>query len=150
MPSTKAWRPLLLVDVNVLLGAALTASPFHGSAREWLDKALAGREPVAVPSIVASGFLRIATNRRALVEPLEPDEAWGFLSAVLASPATQVINPGPRHWALFRELCDEVSPRGNDVADAYLAAMALETQATWVSFDRGFARFPRLRWLLPS
>lgn len=116
----------------------------------WLDEALAGREPVGVPSIAASGFLRIVTNRRALVEPLEPDEAWGFLSAVLASPATQVINPGPRHWALFRELCDEVSPRGNDVADAYLAAMALETQSTWVSFDRGFARFPGLRWLLPS
>jgi hypothetical protein len=26
----------------------------------------------------------------------------------------------------------------------------LEAQATWVSFDRGFARFPDLRWLLPS
>ena len=33
----------------------------------------------------------------------------------------------------------------NDVTDAYLAAMALEQGATWVTRDRGFLRFPGLR-----
>jgi toxin-antitoxin system PIN domain toxin len=141
---------VLLTDVNVLLGAALTASPFHRPARQWLEGALAGREPVGVPSTVASGFLRIATNRRALVEPLEPDEAWGFLSAVMGAPIVQVVNPGPQHWATFRALCAEFTPRGNDITDVYLAALAIEMRGTWVSFDRGFARFPDLRWLLPS
>lgn len=141
---------MLLVDVNVLLGAALTSSSFHDLARGWLTGALAGREPVGVPSVVASGFLRVATSRRALQDPLDPDQAWEFLDAVLTSPVAQVVNPGPRHWPVFQDLCREVAPRGNDVADAYLAALAIETAGTWVSFDRGFARFPGLPWLLPT
>ena len=31
-----------------------------------------------------------------------------------------------------------------------LAAAALEVNATWVSFDRGFSRFKALRWLNPA
>ena len=41
------------------------------------------------------------------------------------------------------------SARGNDVPDAYLAALAIEQGATWITTDRGFARFPGLRWRLP-
>jgi predicted nucleic acid-binding protein len=32
----------------------------------------------------------------------------------------------------------------------HLAAIAIEQNATLVSFDRGFARFSELRWELPS
>ena len=32
---------------------------------------------------------------------------------------------------------------------AYLAALAVEHGATWITTDRGFARFPDLRWRLP-
>jgi len=35
------------------------------------------------------------------------------------------------------------------VADAYLAAIAIEQGAMLVSLDRDFARFDRLRWQLP-
>lgn len=37
----------------------------------------------------------------------------------------------------------------SDITDAYLAAYAMENNATWLSADRGFARFPRLRWSHP-
>jgi predicted nucleic acid-binding protein len=50
---------------------------------------------------------------------------------------------------LFRQLADDIDARGNDIADAYLAAYALENNATWVSADRGFARFRKLRWSHP-
>ena len=36
------------------------------------------------------------------------------------------------------------------MTDVYLAAAAMEIQATWVSFDRGFACFKELRWLNPG
>ena len=36
--------------------------------------------------------------------------------------------------------------RGNLVPDAYLAALALEQGAELVTLDRGFGRYPRLRW----
>ncbi|GAA3924086.1 hypothetical protein GCM10022382_32270 [Microbacterium invictum] len=45
-----------------------------------------------------------------------------------------------------------VSTRGhmNLVSDAVIAAIAIEHGATVVSFDRDFARFPALRWEVPS
>jgi len=59
------------------------------------------------------------------------------------------LRAGERHWILFRQLAADINARGNDIADAYLAAYALENNATWLSADRGFARFTRLRWSHP-
>jgi predicted nucleic acid-binding protein len=35
------------------------------------------------------------------------------------------------------------------VADAYLAALAIESGSEWVTTDGDFARFPGLRWTHP-
>lgn len=55
------------------------------------------------------------------------------------------LDPGERHRRLFTELCTSVRATGNLVPDCYLAALAFEHGATWVTCDRGFARFPGLR-----
>jgi uncharacterized protein len=59
------------------------------------------------------------------------------------------LRAGERHWELFRQLAADIGARGNDIADAFLAAYALENNATWLSADRGFRRFRRLRWRHP-
>jgi predicted nucleic acid-binding protein len=46
-------------------------------------------------------------------------------------------------------LCLSLNLLGNQVNDAFLAALALEQEATLVSADRGFEGFPALRWLDP-
>jgi uncharacterized protein len=43
----------------------------------------------------------------------------------------------------------DIDACGNDIPDAYLAAYALDNNATWLSADRGSARFKRLRWAHP-
>lgn len=60
-----------------------------------------------------------------------------------------MLRAGERHWVSFRQLATDINARGNDVPDAYVAAYAVENNATWVSTDRGFARFNRLRWSHP-
>jgi predicted nucleic acid-binding protein len=35
------------------------------------------------------------------------------------------------------------------VPDAYLAALAMEHGCEWITTDRGFARFPGLKWRSP-
>jgi predicted nucleic acid-binding protein len=35
------------------------------------------------------------------------------------------------------------------VPEAYLAAMAIEHGCEWITTDRGFARFPGLKWRSP-
>ncbi|MEN8376929.1 MAG: PIN domain-containing protein, partial [Gemmatimonadota bacterium] len=57
--------------------------------------------------------------------------------------------PGPRHWSIFRDLCEAVDARGNLVPDAYLAALAIENGAEWITTDRDFTRFPGLRMRHP-
>ncbi len=140
---------MLLGDVNVFIYAHRPESPRHEEHRAWLSAALAGPEPFGVSEHVLAGFLRIVTNHRVYLDPTPPDAALDFCSAVLAAPAAVSVRPGARHWPIFETLCRTVGARGNLIPDAYLAALALEHGATWVTSDRGFARFPGLRWRLP-
>jgi len=39
--------------------------------------------------------------------------------------------------------------KGNRVADAYLAALAIESGCEWITGDRDFSRLPGLRWRHP-
>ncbi len=137
---------MLLADVNVLIYAHRPESPRSIETRAWLTEALTGDEPFGVSEFVLSGFLRIVTNHRVYREPTPPDRALEFCQTVLAAPAAVPLRPGARHWPIFSGLCRRVGVRGNLVPDAFLAALAIEHGATWVTTDRGFARFPGLRW----
>lgn len=140
---------MLLADVNVFLYAHRTESPRAQEHRDWLSAALTGDEPFGVSESVLASFLRIATHHRIYREPTPPDVALRFCDTVLSAPSTVAVRPGPRHWGLFSRLCATVGARGNVVPDAFLAALAVEHGATWVTTDHGFARFPGLRWRTP-
>lgn len=136
-------------DVNVLVYAHRPESPEHARYRSWLDDARSGGEPLGLSGVVGSGFLRVVTHPKVFREPTPLDRAIEFLSVLRRSSAVVTVEPGERHWQLFTELCQRADARGNDVPDAYLAALAIEHGATWVSADRGFARYPGLRWEHP-
>jgi len=46
-------------------------------------------------------------------------------------------------------MCREADVKGNLVPDAFLAALAVEWGAEWITTDRGYGRFPKLRWRTP-
>lgn len=140
---------MLLADVNVLLYAHRPESPRHEEHRAWLEAALEAPEPFGVSELVLSSFLRISTHHRVYLEPTPPAVALDFCRAVLDGRAAVRVRPGPDHWELFTGLLREGGVRGSLVPDAYLAALAIENGATWVTTDRGFARFPGLRWTGP-
>lgn len=137
------------VDVNVLVYAHRADLPQHADYRRLLERLANDDEPLGLADAVLSGFVRVTTNRRIFVEPTALDDAWRAVDELLAAPAAMRITPGPRHWDHFRQLATDIDACGNDVPDAYLAAYALENNATWLSADRGFARFTRLRWVSP-
>ena len=137
------------VDVNVLVYAHRADLDQHTDYRLLLEQLANGEEPLGLAEAVLSGFVRVITNRRVFVEPSSPDQAWQIVDDLLAAPATMRLLPGPRHWDMFRQLAEDIDARGNDISDAYLAAYAMDNNATWLSADRGFARFKRLRWVHP-
>ena len=133
---------MLFLDVNVLVGAQRNdESPNSQTMRRWLEDALAGHQPIGISELALSAMVRLVTHPRLFEQPSAPSEAIAFADALLAAPQVTVVRPGGRHWAIFSELITEHRLRGNDVPDAYYAAIALEQGATIVSADRGFRRF---------
>ncbi|NMO90407.1 type II toxin-antitoxin system VapC family toxin [Actinomycetospora sp. TBRC 11914] len=140
---------MIACDVNVLVHAFNADDAAHEPYRAWLERAAAGPEPFGLASVVASGFVRVVTHPKVLAEPLAVVDALERLADLRAAPAVVPMEPGDRHWALFDDLCRRTGARGNAVPDAYLAALAIEHGCTWMSADRGFARYPGLRFRHP-
>lgn len=140
---------MILCDVNVLLIAHKRQSPGHDATKAWLLEAVNDDEPLGVSDLVLSGVIRIATNRRAFDPPSTLAEAQAFAQSLWESDNAVQVQPGRRHWDLFTRLCREVGATTNLVPDAYFAALAIEHGCEWITTDRGFARFPALRWRHP-
>jgi len=140
---------MLCADVNVLVYAHRKDLREHSEYRRLLERLANDDQPLGLPDLALGGFVRIMTNRRIFTEPTSSREAWEAVDALLSAPAAMQLRTGERHWGLFRQLADDIDARGNDIADAYLAAYALENNAIWLSADRGFTRFHRLRWCHP-
>jgi toxin-antitoxin system PIN domain toxin len=140
---------VILCDVNVLLHAHKEGSPAHAVLRPWLVEALDDEMPFGVSDLVLSAVVRIATSRRVFDPPSTLTEALAFTQALRDSGNAVQVQPGRRHWDLFTDLCRRTGASGNLVPDVYLAALAIEHDSVWVSTDRGFARFPGLRWRNP-
>jgi toxin-antitoxin system PIN domain toxin len=140
---------VLCLDVNVLVYAHRSDTAEHERSTSLLADWANGLEPVGLPGMVLSGFVRVVTNRRVFSVPTPTIEAWRFVDQLLDAPAPLLLHASDRHWAHFRGLAADIDARGPDIADAYLAAYALDNNATFISADRGFARFSRLRWRHP-
>lgn len=100
--------------------------------------------------LVLSGFLRVVTHPRVFDPPSFPKQALEFCAVLRAQPHAVMLRPGPRHWDIFERLCRDSDARGNLVADAYHAALAIEHAAEWLTMDRDFARFETLNWRVPN
>ena len=132
----------MLVDANVLLYSVDEDSPFHVAARDWMVAALNGAQRVGIPWMSVWAFVRIATNPRALAQPLTPGAAWDYVGAWLDAPATW-IPPGSSAREILGSLLVRHDIRAGLVTDAVLAAICIEHGLTMISADSDFARFPR-------
>jgi toxin-antitoxin system PIN domain toxin len=140
---------MLLVDVNILVYAHRMDTPNHAAYREWLEAVINGDQAYGMADIVLSSFLRIVTHPRIFNPPSEMLAALAFARQVRDQPNCVLIAPGPRHWDIFTTLCQISGVKGNLVPDAYLAALAIESGSEWMTTDRDYSRFARLKWQHP-
>jgi toxin-antitoxin system PIN domain toxin len=139
----------MLVDANLLLFAVDQTSRFHEAATDWLTTQLRGSRRVGLPWESLSGFLRISTNPRAAASPLSPDQAWSFVADWLAADVAWVPLPTERHGDVLGGLIRTYQLGGNNIADARLAAIAIEHGLVVCSADTDFARFREIQWHNP-
>lgn len=140
---------MILPDVNLLVYAHNAASPFHTLARKWWQELMNQDRPVALCWASLAGFIRIVTHPGIQSHPLPVEEAFAITDTWLAVPHVQWLQPGSRHYAIFRELLTDSGAAGNLVTDAHLAALAIEHRCELHSNDSDFARFRGFKWVNP-
>ncbi len=139
-----------LCDVNVLVYAHRPDSCVdHPRYAAWLTDMVNNPDPFGVSEAVLSGFIRVVTNARIFREPTPPSVALQFCQSLLDQPQALVLRPSAENWAIFAGLCRKLPARGKLVADAWHAALAIEHGCEWISTDKDFASFPKLRWRHP-
>jgi len=132
-------------DVNVLLYARDLTARHHATARTWLESSLSGSETVGLAWTVLLGFLRISTNPRVYVQPLDVADALDQIDVWIGLSSTALVAPTNRHQTILRGLIETAGTAANLTADAHLAALAIEHGATLATFDGDFHRFSGLK-----
>ena len=140
---------MIIPDINLLLYAHHNSLPEHQDALCWWEKLLNSDTRVAIPWVVAVGFLRISTNPRVFpnapssVVVSEEIRRWFSRSNV------QPLEPGPNHMDTMHRLIVDLGVAGPLTTDIHLAALAIENRCELHSNDRDFGRFKGLKWVNP-
>jgi toxin-antitoxin system PIN domain toxin len=140
---------VIVLDANILLYAYDQASAAHSRAREWVEAAFSGEEPVGLPWQTIGAFLRITTNSKLTGKRFTLEEASSIVDEWLNLQNVILLAPGDSHWPLLRRTLIEGQAKGPLVTDAQLAALTIESGGVLYSSDQDFGRFPGLRWINP-
>ena len=141
---------MIIPDVNLLVYAYTEQADPYTSARPWVESMFAGSEAIGLPWAVQIGFIRVMTLRRAVVEPISATEAVATVQRWRRHHLVVIPEPGPNHLEIVEQSLVDAGRAGNLVPDAHLAALAIEHDAEFHSYDRDFGLFQGLRWRDPS
>ena len=140
---------MIVPDTNLLVYVYNQDAPQHDAAHHWWEGLLGGAERVGVPWIVATGFIRVISNRRITVSDFSLTGAAELVNNWFNRPHIEPVDPGPAHMDYFRRFLNVPGSGPNLVPDAHIAAIAMEYDAEVHSADRDFGRFPGVRWRNP-
>ena len=139
-----------LLDANILIYAFRRDETKHASSLQWLQTALSQGELLYVSAVAEVALLRITTNPRSSIMPAAPAAAFAFLNALHTVPNYKRLELETGQFGGFEQTVQTLALRGNDLNDAYLAALAQWHNLTLVTADTGFSRFSGLKLLNPT
>lgn len=140
---------MIVPDVNLLLYAEINAFREHPPARVWWEGAMNGERQVGIAPVCLFGFLRLATSRRVLTDPLPIHDAIARVDRWLERPHVVLLIPGTRHLETAFRLLRALGTGGNLTTDVQIAAHAVEYNGEVYSNDHGFGRFEGIPWVNP-
>ena len=136
---------MIAVDVNILIYAHRTESPFYTTASAQLRELAEGRSAWAIPWPCLHEFYGIVTHPNRYLPPSTPAQATNQINLWIGSPALRFIGETQSHWATLQGLLIASDVKGPLVHDARIAAICLQhgVREFWTA-DRDFSRFPAL------
>ena len=93
---------MVLPDVNVLVYAHREDAGNHKVYREWLERLLNGDAAYGMLDWVLSGFIRVVTHPRVFKHPSKVSDALAFAAQLRDQLNCIHVEPGLRHWDVFR------------------------------------------------
>ena len=135
-----------LLDANILMYASFDAFPQHVRTKKWLDARLNDDDtPLGIPWESILAFVRLSSNPRVMQPAISVADAWGQVRLWLSAPSTWVPVTTVRHRHYLDSFLNLPEMNYKLVADAHLAALAMEHGLIMVSADSDFRLFPGLR-----
>lgn len=141
---------MTILDANIVLYAYNPDAPQHSAVAGWLEKLFSGPDLIGIPWQTIWAFLRVSTNVRLGAPASAIANAFKRAAEWQDDPRVVIVQPGPRHLELLRQLVIESRATAPLITDAALAALAIENGAVLASTDRDFSRFPNLRGSIRS
>ena len=140
---------MILPDINLLVYAYNTGSPWHEAASQWWESSLTGRDTIGLAPAVALGFVRLLSSPKVVQRPVAPAILLSAVQDWLDTGRVKILSPGVRHFQLMRSLFGSTAAGGALCTDIHLAALALEHEAVLCTNDTDFQRFEGLSLLNP-
>ncbi|MFO7984359.1 MAG: TA system VapC family ribonuclease toxin [Desulfatiglandaceae bacterium] len=133
------------IDVNILLYASDTVSPYFAKASSFIEWCTMGDEVFYLGWPTVMSYLRIATHPSIFDYPLSPREAMENIEMLMTLPHARFLSEEEGFWQVYRDTTGEIPARGNLVPDVHLAALLRHHGVkTLYSHDRDFLKFPFL------
>jgi toxin-antitoxin system PIN domain toxin len=131
--------------------AADADSQFHASCRNWLERQRARPDAWYTTWAILYEFMRVTTHPRVMRRPWSAPQAWGFVTALLASPGLGILVATQRHADVAGEVMLELPDlSGNLLHDAHTAILMREHGIARIcTRDADFNRFPFLEVVDP-
>ena len=124
-------------DVNVWLALTYEGHVHHGAAKDWFES-LQPNARLCFCRVTQLGLLRLLTTEAVMgkEEVMSQAEAWETYDRWLGDSRVSLLEEPPAIERAFRSMSRLRHPAPKDWADSYLAAFALVSGLTLVTFDR--------------
>jgi uncharacterized protein len=140
---------MILTDVNILIFAHNEADKRFERASKWFKQLMSGAESACFCWETINGFVRIATNHRAVPRSISLKAAFSVVDSWLTAPNALFLEPASDHHDRLRQVALAADAKGPLLTDAVLATYAISHNATIASSDRDFRLFEGLKWIDP-
>ena len=136
-------------DINVWLALVVERHAFSAAASAWWNQDQSGA--IGFCRFTQLGLLRHLTNAATMKgNPLTNRAAWKIFETLETDARVRFFPEWPALDGLLKSCSDVSQPATNMWGDAYLAAYAAVNEATLVTFDKGFAKYPVKTLILKS
>ena len=113
----------MFIDTNVLVYSRIPGSPDHHVAREMLDHALQGSEPLRISRQIIREYLSVVTRPQAWPIAITREDALDDANRLAND--FEILEDGPIVTETLIALCREVSVGGRQIHDANIVATML-------------------------